>query len=91
MSATETPRRKGRLLIFATRRAIEQASRLLPADGVLEVEVERSIRTGRIHRPRRASGTATVYGGDWKASLRRIPSPLTGRKAWLVESVERAR
>ena len=29
MSATETPRRRGRLLIFASRRAIEQARSLV--------------------------------------------------------------
>jgi hypothetical protein len=89
--ATQTPRRRGRLLIFATRRATEQARRLLPASVVLETAVEQAIRDGQIRRGPRPSGRATAYGGDWKASLRRIPSPLTGRKAWLIESVERAR
>jgi hypothetical protein len=71
-------------LVYATRRALDQAARLLPAGTVLENEVTRAITEGC------CTTGGVLLAGEVFASATRHESPSgTGRKAWLVTGVRR--
>jgi hypothetical protein len=78
------PRRP--LVLTATRYALEQAARLLPAGECLENLVEAAIIAGTIKTtgPPKIGQAATVFldAHQLAVQVKRTTSPLTGRKAW---------
>jgi hypothetical protein len=78
------PRRP--LVLAASRYALDQAARLLPAGVCLENVVEAAIIAGtlEIKGPPKIGQTATVYVNAHKVAVevRRTLSPMTNRKAW---------
>jgi hypothetical protein len=73
--------------VFATRRAIEEARRVIPGR-VVEVAVAEAIATGAVawRRPKRR---AIVTGPGFRATVRRSRGKVDpARKAWQVLSVE---
>ena len=74
-----------RPLVYATRRALEDAARLLPG-AVLENAVEDAILRGDVSR---GQGGGFVFGGkEWVARVRRVPARVAARHAWLVIEVQ---
>jgi hypothetical protein len=71
-------------LVYATKKALADWSRLDPPPGLLEREVAGAIREGRLrfHPP-------MVLGDEWEARVERRPGRLRPKpRSWLVLSVD---
>src|SRR5258707_793185 len=73
-------------LVFARQNAREEAARVIPGRDV-ENEETAAIAHGRIAY-RRREGFALVFCDGFTARVREARSPTTGRKCWLILSVE---
>lgn len=81
--------RRGRLLVFATKRAVEQAAQL--GIGCVENAVEQAIRAGRKRHqlppglcPLGRNERCVLLMDGTPVVVARTAAPLTGRKAWKV-------
>lgn len=90
-SPGDAVRAQRRILVYATRRALAQAERLLPAGAVLEIEVERAVRVGRkrkflprgFRRLRRGERSVFLLDGTI-AVIEKGTGRFTPQRAWFV-------